>query len=87
MRRFTSRSAAFAYALALGCAVQVPAVSQTQQTPPRMATADESQTLLTVRGAGAETTIWEWYNSMRQNARIDRVRSLMTEIAWVPKRR
>jgi hypothetical protein len=56
-----------------------------QRTATRTAAADESTTRLIVRSGGAEVTIWEWYNDMRQNARIVRVRDLMTEIAWQPK--
>ena len=56
-----------------------------QRTPTRTAAADESTTRLIVRSAGVQVTIWEWYNDMRKNDRILRVRDLMTEIAWQPK--
>ena len=54
-----------------------------QRTPERDPIPDESRSRLTIRVDGAETTIWEWYNDMGKNARIGRVRDLMTEIAWV----
>ena len=56
-----------------------------QRTPERAPVPDESRSRLTIRVGEAETTVWEWYNDMRKNARIGRVRDLMTEIAWVPK--
>jgi hypothetical protein len=55
-----------------------------QRTPERNPVPDESRSLLIVRSGKAETTIWEWYNDMRSNNRIVRVRDLMTEIA-MPK--
>jgi hypothetical protein len=55
-----------------------------QRTPTRDAIPDESRSRLTVRCGGVETTIWEWYNDMKANARIIRVRDLMTAIAWPP---
>lgn len=56
-----------------------------QRTPARTPVPDESASRLTVRYGGAETTIWEWFNDMPKNARIVRVRDLMTEIAWSTK--
>ena len=56
-----------------------------QRTPARAPIPDESTSRLTVRCNGAEVTIWEWFNDMPKNARIVRVRDLMTEIGWSAK--
>lgn len=55
-----------------------------QRTPERQAVPDESTGRLTIWCGGVETTIWEWHNDMKANARIARVRTLMAEIAWTP---
>lgn len=56
-----------------------------QRIPERQAMPDESPIRLTVRCGTNEGKIWEWYNDMPENARISRVRDLMTQIAWQPK--
>lgn len=56
-----------------------------QRTPERAPVPDESRSRLIIRTAGGETTIWEWYNDMPKNARIVRVRDLMTDVAWMPR--
>lgn len=56
-----------------------------QRTPARPPIPDESTSRLTVQCGGAEASIWEWYNDMPKNARIIRVRDLMTEIGWSAK--
>ena len=55
-----------------------------QRVPPRDPVPDESRSRLTIRCGTAETTIWEWYNDMKMNARIDRVMALMQEISSKP---
>ncbi|HEX8212356.1 MAG TPA: hypothetical protein VF584_19430 [Longimicrobium sp.] len=44
-----------------------------QRTPPRQPVPDESAAGLTVRAAGHEARIWEWYNDMGANDRLSRV--------------
>jgi|ERR1700674_849909 hypothetical protein len=56
-----------------------------QRTPERQAVPDESIASLTIRCGGDEARIWEWYNDMAANARISRVRELMTRLALKPK--
>ncbi|HEX8362048.1 MAG TPA: hypothetical protein VF613_18160 [Longimicrobium sp.] len=44
-----------------------------QRTPPRRPVPDESAAGLTIRVAGQEARIWEWYNEMGANDRLSRV--------------
>jgi hypothetical protein len=55
-----------------------------QRTPERQAVPDESISSLTIRCGGDEVKIWEWYNEMAENARISRVRDLMSQLALQP---
>lgn len=55
-----------------------------QRTPERQAKPDESTARLTIRCGGDEVTIWEWHNQLAENARISRVRDLMTRLALQP---
>jgi hypothetical protein len=56
-----------------------------QRAPERQAVPDESIASLTIRCGDAEARIWEWYNDMPANARISRMRELMTRLALKPK--
>jgi hypothetical protein len=47
---------------------------------------DESTVRLKIRYGDDESRIWEWYNEMEKNGRISRVRNLMLELAWEPKK-
>ena len=44
-----------------------------QRTPPRRPVPDESAAGLTIRVAGQEARIWEWYNEMGANDRLSRI--------------
>jgi hypothetical protein len=55
-----------------------------QQTPERAPKPDESRARLIIRAGPAMSLTWEWHNDLDENARIGRVRDLITSLAWSP---
>lgn len=51
-----------------------------QETPERVAVSDESRARLTVRVGDNEAAIWEWYNDMKKNNRLTKVRDKMLQL-------
>ena len=51
-----------------------------QVTPPRQPVPDESRSRLRIRAGGVEVLTWEWYNDMRANGRLIRIRERMSEL-------
>ncbi|WP_157369455.1 hypothetical protein [Zavarzinella formosa] len=51
-----------------------------QRTAERTSLPDESRTELTIHYGDNKTTIWEWYNEMSANARIEKVHDLMSQL-------
>ncbi|MEW6357116.1 MAG: hypothetical protein AB1696_12375 [Planctomycetota bacterium] len=53
-----------------------------QKVPERSPVPDESRASLTIVVGEEKSTIWEWYNDMKANDRLIRIREKMTAIAW-----
>lgn len=53
-----------------------------QQVPDRMAVPDESKAYLLIRVGDHESRMWEWFNDLESNQRLERIREFMKQIAW-----
>jgi len=58
-----------------------------QRVPDRTPVPDESRASLTIVAGDARSTIWEWYNDLKPNNRLIRIREKMKSIAWSPEPR
>ncbi len=53
-----------------------------QREPERMAVPDESRATLAISAGEAASEIWEWYNDLETNGRLNRIRETMKRLAW-----
>ena len=53
-----------------------------QRTPDRQPVPDESRARLTITYGEDSVTIWEWYNDMKENQRLIKIKEFMKSIAW-----
>ena len=53
-----------------------------QRVPDRVPGYDESRARLTIQYGQASVTIWEWYNDLEENRRVNEIADFMKKIAW-----
>lgn len=53
-----------------------------QRVPEREPLPDEGQAELVITYEDSTVRIWEWFNDLEKNQRIDKIRAYMQEVAW-----